>query len=154
MLIERRFKRSLKQELTERKRFKFTDAIVIGILAMVAADNTVFPSEIYALRIFAWGGIAGVAYAVIALGFAQIRAKAQPMDHTLRMTPDGVEVINNLRQSTRQFDWTEFKRVAISDEGFELKRKSAKRGETYLIKRKALSPEEDSFLGSKLVDLS
>jgi len=153
MLIERRFKRSLKQELTERKRFRFTDAIVIGILAMVAADNSIFPSEIYAVRIFAWGGIAGVAYAVVALAFAQIRAKAQPMDHTLRMTVDGVEVVDNLRKRTREFNWSDFERVAITDAGFELKRKEAKRGETYFIKRDALNPEEDSFLGRQLVEL-
>jgi len=154
MLIERRFKRSLKQELTARKRFKFTDAIVIGILAMVAADNTVFPSEVYLIRIFAWGAIAGLAYATIALAFAQIRAKAQPMDHTLRMSHDGVEIVDNLRQKTRQFDWADFKRVAITDDGFELKRKEARRGETYLIKRAALSQEEDTFLGCQLVELS
>ena len=153
MLIEKRFKRSLKQELTERKRFKFTDAIVIGILAMVAADNTAFPSEVYVFRIFCWGAIAGVAYAVVALGFAQIRAKAQPMDHTLRMSVDGVELVNNLSKSTRQFAWSDFERVAISDQGFELKRKEAKRGETYFIKREALSPEEDSFLGRQMVEL-
>ena len=154
MLIERRFKRSLKQELTERKRFKFTDAIVIGLLAMVAADNTIFPSEIYLIRIFAWGAISGVAYSVVALAFAQIRAKAQPMDHTLKMSVDGVEVVDNLRKKTREFDWSDFKRVAITDAGFEIKRKEAKRGETYFIKREALSPEEDTFLGCKLVELS
>ncbi|MFK8057031.1 MAG: hypothetical protein AB8F78_12985 [Saprospiraceae bacterium] len=126
---------------------------MIGILAMVAADNTVFPSEIYAVRIFAWGAIAGISYAVIALAFAQIRAKAQPMDHTLRMSPEGVEVVNNLKQSTREFEWSDFERVAISDEGFEIKRKEAKRGETYFVKRAALSPEEDTFLGTRLVDL-
>lgn len=154
MLIERRFKRSLKQELTARKRFKFTDAIVIGILAMVAADNTVFPSEVYLVRIFTWGAIAGISYAVVALAFAQIRAKAQPMDHTLRMSPDGVEVVDNLMRRTRTFEWSDFVRVAITDDGFELKRKEAKRGETYFIKRAALSAEEDAFLGTQLVELS
>ena len=154
MLIERRFQRSLQQELSARKRLRISDAIIIAVLAMIGADNTSFPADNYLFRILAWAVIATVAYGIVVLGFAQIRAKSQPMDHTLRITAQDIEVVDNFSRKSQRHPWTDFERVAISDAAFEFKLKAARRGEVYHIRRSNLSAAEDAFLGEQLVELT
>lgn len=153
MVITRRFRRSLQQELTERKRLTLVDAIGIGVLALILASATRWPLTAEWLRTVVWGAIVAGAYFLVKLGSAQVRARAQPFDHTLTLREEGVEVRDNLRDRTSRFGWEEVERVAITDRAFEIRRRGSERGESYLISRAKLSREEERFLGERLIEL-
>ena len=153
MEITRRFRRSLQQELAERKRLGLADVAAIGLLALVLASITTWPATAEWLRTALWGAIVAGAYFLVKLGSAQVRARAQPFDHTLTLREEGVELRDNLRDRTERFGWDEVERVAITDAAFEVRRRGTERGESYLISRAKLSPEEERFLGERLVEL-
>lgn len=153
MVITRRFRRSLQQELAERKRLTLADAIGIGMLALILASATDWPLTAEWLRTAIWGLIVAAAYFLVKLGSAQVRARAQPFDHTVTLSERGVEVRDNLRDRTSRFGWAEVERVAITDEAFEIRRRATERGESYLISRAKLSADEERFLGERLVEL-
>lgn len=153
MEITRRFRRSLQQELTARKRLGLGDAVGIAIVALIFASATGWPETAEWLRTVIWGAIVALAYFFVKLGSAQVRARAQPFDHTLILRDEEIELRDNLRSRTTRFGWDEVERVAITDEAFEIKRRAGSRGESYLINRAKLSPREERFLGERLVEL-
>ena len=153
MEITRRFRRSLQQELAERRRLTLADAAGIGLLAVLLASATDWPVTAEWLRTVVWGAISAGAYFLVKLASAQVRARARPFDHTLTLSERGVEVRDNLRSRTMRYGWDEVERVAITDAAFEIRRRGAERGESYLISRAKLSAQEERFLGERLVEL-
>lgn len=130
----------------------------LGILVVAAAayafsQNEGFGPASPLYRFLMWVAIFGVGYGLVVLGSAQLRRHAQPFDHTLVMTPGAVTLTDNLRRRTQRYAWTDFRRVRINDQAYELTLRASPRGESYVIRRARLSREEDVFLGERLVEL-
>ena len=143
----------MKQELDERKRLSLTELLIIAGVAIAATEMLVWPSERYLIRIIFWGAASFFGYLIVALAFAQLRAHAQPFDHTLVFEDAGVTLRDNLRRKSERIAWSEVQRVSISDAAFEIRFRENRQGETYLINRAKLTEEESRFLGERLIEL-
>ena len=154
MTIERRFRRSLNQELQARRSLGLPEALLVLVLAVALAEATDWPAGLAPwLRYALWGLLSAGAYGLVVLAFAQVRARAQPFDHTVRLTEAGVEVRNNYSRQTSQYHWHEVERVAITPEHFEFRVAGHRQGETYLLRRARLSADEQAFVAEHLLEL-
>ena len=153
MRIVRRFRRSMGQEFTERRRFTPRQAVLVAVLAVFGFGATDWPELATALRFLVWLGVVAFGYLVVAVGFAQVRAKAQPLDHTLTLEEDYITVLDNYRGREHRYRWSDFRRVAVTPQAFELRREGSDRGETYMIARDKLSAAESKWLAERLLEL-
>ncbi len=153
MEIRKRFRRTMSQELDERRRVKPLAIVLVFVAAYAFAQNeSVGPaSPIY--RFVMWSIVFGVGYGLVVLGTAQLRRVSQPFDHTLDIDDDTITITDNLRRTSDLYGWSDFKRVRIDDAAYEFRLSKSKRGESYVIRRERLAPEEDRFLGERFVDL-
>ena len=153
MKITRRFRREMRQELRMGERVNPLHLALLAGAGLVLAEATRAEGQQYWLRAVGFPLVLVLNYFITQLAFAQIRAKAQPFDHTLEIDDDGIRITDNYRQRTRQHPWTEFERLSIDARHFTIRRRGASRGESYMIDRKKLTDEEERFLGERLVEL-
>lgn len=152
--ITRHFRRDYKQEYRMGSRVQ--PAWIVGlVIAGVALAYWTRVGEV-----IDWGRMLGYpalllgVYALVKIGNAQIRARAQPFYHTLKLREGEIEVVDQLRGRTARYPWRAFERVEITPHHFTIRRRDAPRGEEYLIRRDKLSEAEQRFLGERLVELA
>ncbi len=144
----------MQQELKERRPISVVEISAVVLLA--ATLSTTFqnvPSGQGPLvRLGFWLITLAVALGCIKLGAAQLRARAQPFDHTLVLEPAGVTLTDNLRRRTSHFAWSQVERVSITPAHFELRIRGSEAGEVYLLNRRKLSEQESAFVAKKLLE--
>lgn len=153
MKIERRFRRTMQQELTERRRIGTLEVLSVLAVGLIAGSNTAWPSEYFVVRFVAWGAIALLSTLALRLAFAQVRSHAQPFDHTLEIGEEGIVRVDNLRKLRDEFTWPEVRRVRIDKRAFEFSFRENRQGETYLLDRAKLTDDESAFVAERLLEL-
>lgn len=153
MTITRRFRREFRQELSMGQRIKTLPLLLLIGSGVILAEATRAEGQAYWVRLLGFPAVLVLAYILGLLGSAQLRARAQPFDHTLVISEEVVTIVDNLRRQESQHMWEEFERVQITPQHFSIRLRKASRGESYLIDRRKLSPEEENFIGRQLIEL-
>ena len=153
ILITRRFRRDLRQELRMGERVRWWHLGGLALVGLVLAEATRAEGQAYWVRVIGFPLVFVGLYLLAQLASAQLRARGQPFDHTLRIDADGIEITDNFRRRAERHPWSAFERLGVDARHFTIRRRGAERGESYLIDRRKLSPDEERFLGERLIEL-
>ena len=143
----------MRQELTESRWPGRRSVLVVAALALPFAYATTGSEASLLLRYATWTLI-GVALLYGArLAGAQLRRHAQPYDHTLVLSEDGVALRDNLCQRDSQHAWRSVQRERITPAAFEFSLRDREASPVYLVDRAKLSDAEEAWLAGQLLAL-